>query len=157
MFDVRFLRRALLALPVTLASLPALANAADATPQASAPSFGSYDCTASRSDVRNRHIGQVIEGTYREWTESYAATKTGRSIYCVTTLGANSTQLTQAQAQDFLAKSSTFKVAASNAKTIASAPDSSNIPSAVLVKLFGLSCFVSNPSECSFQRSPLVG
>ena len=130
MFDVRFLRRALFALPVTLASLPTLANAAAA--QTTAPDFGAYDCTAARSDVRNRHIGQVIEGTYREWTEAYATTKTGRSVYCVTTLSPDSTALTRSQAEDLLAKSSTFAIAASNTKPVASAPETPGTPSAVL-------------------------
>ena len=133
MFHVRFLRRALFALPVTLAWLPTgAANAADAT--GSAPDFGTYDCAAARSDVHNRHIGQVIENTYREWTEAYGATKTGRSIYCVTTLHPDSTQLTRAQAEELLAKSATFAVAAPTAesKTAASTPESAEKPSAVL-------------------------
>jgi V8-like Glu-specific endopeptidase len=79
----------------------------DAPGAARAPAaldFTSYDCSVAGALQRD-HVGQVIDGTYREWVAVSKSGERGREVRCVNELVPAARQLSRAEAQALLTAS----------------------------------------------------
>jgi len=76
------------------------------SPGATAPLFDEYDCSNLASDLDVLHVGQVIDGVYREWRQFFRKTNAGSTTVCVALLKPAAQQLSRTEAQAFLVASS---------------------------------------------------
>ncbi len=99
------LRALLFVVPTLALALPVAAGGIADIPGTAPVSikldFSAYDCAAIPASSGRRHIGQVIDGRYREWNEN----ATGAAIHCLTQLKPTLRQMTRAEAEQLMADS----------------------------------------------------
>jgi V8-like Glu-specific endopeptidase len=73
----------------------------NSTPSAKSRIFTAYDCQQAGSAARTAHMGQVINGTYREWIQNYNPSEQGTQIVCMTVIKPAAQQLSKSEASMF--------------------------------------------------------
>lgn len=85
--------------------------------------FTSYNCAAAGSDVERSHIGQVINGTYREWVQLSKMSGDTRAVRCINSLVPETRALSRAEAQALLLSSAQVGVSSSSTRERAASAD----------------------------------
>jgi len=88
------------------------------------PDLASYNCALTPQASSTRHIGQVINGHYNEWYESFVDIAGKEQLACISVMRPTSRQLTRNEVSDFLTQS--FAVGAPNATARSASPADTN-------------------------------